>query len=103
MAAAELHTSWRTRTRAASRAEMEEAEEAARVQAEAALALGSALASAGGGHDVVCWRRPPLPSTTFPKHSSCDEIWRGLGERGSHDVKVYARWPGPAADRVRLL
>ena len=66
---------------------MEEAEEAARVQAEAALALGSALASAGGGHDVVCWRRPPLPSTTFPKHSSCDEIWRGLGERGSHDVK----------------
>ena len=37
---------------------MEEAEEAARVQAEAALALGSALASAGGGHDVVCWRRP---------------------------------------------
>ena len=43
---------------------MEEAEEAARVQAEAALALGSALASAGGGHDVVCWRRPPLPSTT---------------------------------------
>ena len=50
MEAAELHPSWRTRTRAASRAEVEEAEEAARVQAEAALALGSAD---GGVHGCV--------------------------------------------------
>ena len=45
---------------------MEEAEEAARVQAEAALALGSALASAGGGHDVVCWRRPQPQARLSP-------------------------------------
>ena len=49
--AAELHTSWCTQ--AASSAEVEEAEEATRVQEEAALALGGALGSADGGrgHD----------------------------------------------------
>ena len=70
MEAAELHPSWRTRTRAASRAEVEEAEEAARVQAEAALALGSAD---GGVHGCVLAQAATNDDGDWVRHF-CPEI-----------------------------